>query len=90
MLGLARPSTAADHARGLAAVPVNAAARLLTHAADRLGGGVDAQPPAPVHPEFPRLSEVRAGARRLLPGSTVRPLLFWRYLLTYRKPFDEG
>jgi SAM-dependent methyltransferase len=90
VLGLVRPSTLADHARVLAAVPVNAAARLFSYAADRLNGGVDVLPPAPVHLEFPRFAEVRAESQRLLPGSTVRPLLFWRYLLTYRKPLGDG
>jgi SAM-dependent methyltransferase len=90
VLGLARPSTLTDHARQLAAAPVNAAARLLSYAADRLNGGADALPPAPVYMEFPRFSEIRAESQRLLPGSTVRPLLFWRYLLTYRKPLGDG
>lgn len=30
--------------------------------------------------------EVRAQARSVLPGAEVRRLLFWRYLLTWRKP----
>jgi hypothetical protein len=29
------------------------------------------------------LTDIRAEATRLLPGSQVRQLLFWRYLLTY-------
>lgn len=32
------------------------------------------------------LAEVRAQAAGLLPGVTVRRLLFWRYLLVYREP----
>jgi hypothetical protein len=30
------------------------------------------------------LADVRSEADRLLPGSSVRQLLYWRYLLTYR------
>ena len=30
--------------------------------------------------------EVRAEATRLLPGARVRRLLFWRYLLVWRRP----
>jgi trans-aconitate methyltransferase len=32
------------------------------------------------------VSEVRAEAGRLLPGAQVRRLLFWRYLLVWRRP----
>ena len=32
------------------------------------------------------VSEVRAEAGRLLPGAQVRRLLFWRYLLLWRRP----
>ncbi len=35
---------------------------------------------------YPALADVRRVARALLPGSSVRRLLYWRYLLVYRKP----
>ena len=85
VLGLARPSTPADWARTIAAVPVNALARLVVYAGDRLNGGGDNGPKPPVVDDFPTLAEVRREAARLLPGSTVRPLLFWRTLITYRE-----
>ena len=34
--------------------------------------------------------EVRAEAGRLLPGAQVRRLLFWRYLLVWRRPHAAG
>ena len=36
-------------------------------------------------PDF-TVREVRADAARLLPGARVRRLLFWRYLLLWRRP----
>ncbi|GAA3560019.1 class I SAM-dependent methyltransferase [Amycolatopsis ultiminotia] len=88
VLGCARSSTPADFARELAAVVTNAAARLVVAAGDRLNGGTDPVRTAPVQLEFPTLADVRRDAQRLLPGSEVRPLLFWRYLLSYRKPLE--
>jgi SAM-dependent methyltransferase len=85
----ARPSSPAGWARELAAVPLNALARLVVYAGERLNGGADSSPQAPVLFRFPTQAEVRREAARLLPGSTVRPLLFWRTLVTYREP-GEG
>ncbi|WP_425830517.1 hypothetical protein [Streptomyces fractus] len=42
-------------------------------------------PQAPVRRPEMRLPEIRREAVRLLPGSEVRQLLFWRYLLTYTR-----
>ncbi|MBK1786424.1 class I SAM-dependent methyltransferase [Prauserella cavernicola] len=84
VLGLATPSTAADHATWLGAAPVNVAARLLVHVGERLNGGADDEPRAPVRDWIMSMADVRTEAARLLPGSTVRTLLFWRYLLSYR------
>ncbi|WP_336158564.1 class I SAM-dependent methyltransferase [Amycolatopsis sp. VC5-11] len=89
VLGCARPSRPGDYARELVAVPANLAARLIVFAGDRLNGGPDPVAKAPVHMKFPPLTDVRRDAARLLPGSTVRPLVFWRYLLTWRKPADH-
>ncbi|MEU6646347.1 hypothetical protein ABZ863_27895 [Saccharomonospora sp. NPDC046836] len=43
---------------------------------ERLNGGVDDQPRAPIRDE--NISMAGADAARLLPRSTVRRLLFWR------------
>ncbi|WP_033290583.1 class I SAM-dependent methyltransferase [Amycolatopsis jejuensis] len=86
VLGCARPSRPGDYARELVAAPANVVARLVVAAADRLNGGADLLAKAPVRMEFPALNDVRRDAARLLPGSAVRPLVFWRYLLVYRHP----
>ncbi|MFF1355250.1 class I SAM-dependent methyltransferase [Streptomyces sp. NPDC058297] len=69
--------------RDLVAVPANAAARAVVHVSDRLRGA--ARPPLqpPVRQPDMSLTDIRTEAARLLPGSEVRQLLFWRYLLTY-------
>ncbi|MEQ0560837.1 class I SAM-dependent methyltransferase [Amycolatopsis sp. NEAU-NG30] len=84
----ARPSSPVDWARELAAVPLNALARLVVYAGEQLNGGADGGPQAPALFRFPTIAEVRREAARLLPGSTVRPLLFWRTLITYREQAD--
>ncbi|MFD5248020.1 class I SAM-dependent methyltransferase [Amycolatopsis sp. NPDC058340] len=86
VLGLGRPSTFADYARALVASPVNALARVVVYAGDRLNGGADPLPTAPIVETFPPMNRVRRDADRLLPGSKVRNLLFFRYLLVYRRP----
>ncbi|MEW2387440.1 class I SAM-dependent methyltransferase [Streptomyces venezuelae] len=67
------------------ASPANAVARATVYASERLRG--DRTPPlkAPVRQPDMRLPDIRTEAARLLPGSKVRQLLFWRYLLTYEK-----
>ncbi|MFE5175010.1 class I SAM-dependent methyltransferase [Streptomyces sp. NPDC057651] len=69
--------------RDLVAVPANAAARAAVHVADRLRGAAPPPLKAPVRRPDMTLAAVRTEAGRLLPGSQVRQLLFWRYLLTY-------
>jgi hypothetical protein len=64
---------------------VNVAARLVVYAGERLNGGPDPALRPPIKEDYPLLTEVQRESARLLPGSTVRTLLFWRYLLTYRK-----
>ena len=88
VLGLARPSTPGDWARAIAAAPVNTLARLVVSASDRLNGGVDPAPHPPIRDDYPALAEIRRESARLLPGSTLRRLFFWRYLLTYREQGD--
>ncbi|MEU0572038.1 class I SAM-dependent methyltransferase [Nonomuraea sp. NPDC005983] len=77
VLGCYRESAPSDYLVSLAAIPVNAAARLaLSH---RPGPPVT----APVARAAMTLDEVRHEAADLLPGARIRRLLFWRYLLVY-------
>ena len=54
-------------------------------AAERARGATPGPRP-PIRPAAMTLREVRQEAARLLPGCTVRRLLFWRYLLVFRRP----
>jgi SAM-dependent methyltransferase len=86
VLGCYRRRTAADFAVALAAAPVNLAARLAVAAAERARGRPPGPPRPPIAPATMSLRQVREQAARLLPGCTVRRLLFWRYLLVFRRP----
>ncbi|RBQ14347.1 class I SAM-dependent methyltransferase [Spongiactinospora rosea] len=79
VLGCYAERTPADYAVGLVAAPVNAVARL----AAAVRGPDDGAIRAPVHRPAMSLPEIRRAAARLLPGASVRRLLFWRYLLLY-------
>ncbi|MFF2509605.1 class I SAM-dependent methyltransferase [Streptomyces sp. NPDC058086] len=68
----------------LAAVPANAVARAGVAMGERLRGSEAVPLRAPVREPRMSLADVRSEADRLLPGSRVRQLLYWRYLLTYR------
>ncbi|WP_404198974.1 class I SAM-dependent methyltransferase [Streptomyces tauricus] len=71
----------------LAAVPANAVARAGVSLAERVGGAPGPRPlRPPARPPRMTLDDVRRASARLLPGSEVRQLLFWRYLLAYRAP----
>ncbi|MFB4284463.1 MULTISPECIES: class I SAM-dependent methyltransferase [unclassified Nonomuraea] len=76
VLGCYSEVSATDHAWSLAAIPVNAAARLAM-------AGRGTPSPAPVKQPEMSLAEIRREAADLLPGATIRRLLFWRYLLVY-------
>jgi SAM-dependent methyltransferase len=89
VLGLGKPSSPADYALSLAAITINAAARLLVYAGERLIGGIDHLPKPPIVETAPPMSRIRRDAAELLPGSKVRNLLFFRYLLVYRKKEDD-
>ncbi|MET7922590.1 class I SAM-dependent methyltransferase [Streptomyces sp. NPDC005349] len=67
----------------LMAVPANAVARAAVHVSERLRGAAPPPLQAPVRQPDMSLTDIRTEATRLLPGSQVRQLLFWRYLLTY-------
>lgn len=89
VLGLARPSRPADYALWLTAVPANLAARLVVYAGERLNGGPQTRLRPPLKDDYPPLADIRRRSAELLPGSVVRPLLFWRYLLTYTRPLED-
>lgn len=85
VLGLARPSAPQDWLKwAVLCPPVNLAARAIVAAADRLNGGADPVAGPPIREDWASMAEIRRDSARLLPGRTVRPLLFWRYLLVYR------
>ncbi|MEU3371695.1 class I SAM-dependent methyltransferase [Streptomyces sp. NPDC006660] len=93
ILGCYPEKTALDWAWSLAAVPVNAAARLAVAARDRVPRGRvrsglapagRERVQAPVAPPAVPLPEIRGQAAALLPGCRIRRLLFWRYLLVFR------
>lgn len=69
----------------LAAAPANAVARMAVYAGERLRGAHEPPLKPPVRQPDMTPAQVRAEAARLLPGSGVRQLLFWRYLLTYQE-----
>ena len=88
VLGCYRQRTATDYAVALAAAPLNLAARLAVAAAERARGRAPGPPRPPIRPAAMPLGQVREQAARLLPGCTVRRLLFCRYLLVFRRPRD--
>ncbi|WP_199440846.1 class I SAM-dependent methyltransferase [Umezawaea beigongshangensis] len=66
----------------LVAVPVNAVVRVAVALGERITGRELHEPmTAPVTPPEMTLAQVRRRAAELLPGSRVRRLLLWRYLL---------
>ncbi|MFD3452545.1 class I SAM-dependent methyltransferase [Streptomyces sp. NPDC058691] len=85
VLGCHPEHSAADWAVSLLAVPVNAVARLAVAVWERLRGRPRPAVRAPVRPPTMPLPEIRAEAERLLPGSRVRRLLFWRHLLVFHE-----
>ncbi|MCP2169992.1 class I SAM-dependent methyltransferase [Goodfellowiella coeruleoviolacea] len=91
VLGCYRQSWPGDAPVELAAVPANAVVRVGVAAWERTGA-VLGRPTvlhdrmsAPATAPAMTLREIRAQAVDLLPGATVRRLLFWRYLLVYRR-----
>ncbi|NSC25328.1 class I SAM-dependent methyltransferase [Streptomyces albus subsp. chlorinus] len=89
VLGCYREQGLRDLVWSLAASPVNAAARLAVAAAERVrphaAAGRGASEP-PVAQPVMSLREIHREAPVLLPGCTIRRLLFWRYLLVFRDP----
>jgi hypothetical protein len=79
VLGLYPVRTATDLVWALPARCLLKADRLLNRGRPTPGVQVPIVWPPPLS-----YAETRAAAARLLPGSTLRRLLFWRYLLVYR------
>ncbi|GAA1383419.1 class I SAM-dependent methyltransferase [Kitasatospora putterlickiae] len=87
VLGCYPEKSLLDRAWSVAAVPVNAGARLAVAVVDRIRPAAAdgrARAKAPVTPPTMSLDEIRREAAALLPGSSIRRLLFWRYLLVFR------
>ncbi|MFD5654048.1 class I SAM-dependent methyltransferase [Streptomyces sp. NPDC127039] len=88
ILGCYPEKTRLDWAWSLAAVPVNAVARAAVAARERVRTDSAAtrrgEVKAPVRQPVMPLAEIRREAAVLLPGCTIRRLLFWRYLLVFR------
>jgi SAM-dependent methyltransferase len=93
ILGCYRETTPRDWAVSLAAVPVNAVYRAVTALREVSRRGVTTPAPvtpAPVAAPSMSLGEIRKNAATHLPGSSVRRLLLWRYLLVYRNDQDQS
>ncbi|MFI8438236.1 class I SAM-dependent methyltransferase [Streptomyces sp. NPDC079020] len=88
ILGCYPEKSRLDWAWSLAAVPVNAVARLTVAVKDRLRPVSAAtgreRVRAPVKQPAMPLLRIRGEAAVLLPGCDIRRLLFWRYLLVFR------
>nr|WP_305729330.1 class I SAM-dependent methyltransferase [Streptomyces sp. MUSC 14] len=88
ILGCYPEKTRLDWAWSLAAVPVNAVARLAVAVRDKLRPVSAAtgreRVKAPVRQPVMPLLQIRREAAVLLPGCSIRRLLFWRYLLVFR------
>ncbi|WP_328868812.1 class I SAM-dependent methyltransferase [Streptomyces sp. NBC_00287] len=92
ILGCYPEKTRLDWAWSLAAVPVNAVARLTVAFTDKLRPAAAAagreRVKAPVRQPTVPLLHIRREAAVLLPGCSIRRRLFWRYLLVFRKGGD--
>ncbi|WP_326589892.1 class I SAM-dependent methyltransferase [Streptomyces brevispora] len=88
ILGCYPEKTRLDWAWSLVAVPVNAVARLTVALMERLRPAAASIGPdrvkAPVSQPTVPLLQIRREAAVLLPGCSIRRLLFWRYLLVFR------
>lgn len=84
IVGLAVPDTPGDHLLGALAVPANLVMGWV-HNGGRPGPR-PASMTAPVASPTHTLAQIRAEARRLLPGARLRRRLFWRYTLLWQRP----
>lgn len=79
-----RPS---DRWIDVAAIPANVVAKLVVYAAERVRGlPPEQQPYPPAKGTDLTWEQLKQDSSRLLPGRTMRRLVFWRYLMVYRKP----
>lgn len=79
VVGLANPSSAGDFVMGALGVPAARWSRWRRGSWD---------PQAPVADPTVTYGDVRAAARRILPGAQVRVRLYWRYTLVWRRPLS--
>lgn len=90
VLGCYRERTPGDLAWSVTAVPVNAAVRVAIAFLDRVlprpASKRGTATVAPIAAPTMSLPQIRRAAAQLLPGCTIRRLLFWRYLLVFREP----
>ncbi|WP_158880707.1 class I SAM-dependent methyltransferase [Amycolatopsis anabasis] len=85
VLGLGKPRSALDWTKwALLGPPMNLVARGIVAAGEKLNGGLEPGVQAPIKDWDMSMSQIRRQSAELLPGRTVRPLLYWRYLLLYR------
>jgi SAM-dependent methyltransferase len=89
ILGLYRDTTLLDHVTSAVAVPCNAAARVAVNVWERTlpeqAALARSSGPAPTSRPTMTLDEIRAAADEHLGSCELRRLLFWRYLLVYRR-----
>ncbi|WP_073489642.1 class I SAM-dependent methyltransferase [Streptoalloteichus hindustanus] len=83
VLGCFREEWPTDAPMTLLAVPANAVMRVATWAKEQ-ATRPQRTVKAPVSAADMTLREIRSSAAELLPGNTIRRLLFWRYLLVFR------
>jgi SAM-dependent methyltransferase len=87
IIGCYRPSTAADRAVELVAIPANMAVGLWK---TRRQAEARVAMSAPIAPVTSTLPQVRAVTAAVLPGASLRRRLFWRYSLTWKAPTGPG
>jgi SAM-dependent methyltransferase len=85
ILGCYDDATVSDRLIDVVAIPANAVARLTVYAKDRARGVAPSLSPPARNPEM-TFEQLKQESQRLLPGRRIRRLVFWRYLLVYRKP----
>lgn len=85
VVGLYRPVTS-DRALDVVRLPANAAVGTALALRGRAGKPDDDG--MPVLPPVTTLADVREAAADRLPGASLHRALFWRYLLTWRRPED--
>jgi SAM-dependent methyltransferase len=85
VLGLARARSLVPLLMwGVLAPPVNLLPQAAVALGERCNSGPDPAPHVRLSDPEMSVSQVQRASSALLPGATVRTLLFWRYLLVYR------